>query len=840
MDRSSMSSGSSTRHSPQTSRQHRRLEFRRNEVENLRTQALYYEQQLARFQEERKRWVDKQEEILETEQLAVQYVFLENIETVKLFGDGASKIRVITKDGGEITLHDINVTNATELEKSVDDNLRAIALDIEAEVKTKATSDGCSDSNYRLNSLSRNHLSVDRYQTGSSLQLRVLDESGDVLDFYQGAKHQTLIELQGRINDLIALNNIYFPGPLPEMHGHHHSSSAAKEEGVSRVIRDIELRHEQIRGRLSMFPAVEDAEDGVDQIDEMLRENNEQWQYLVYQIGKDMEENNATALQMEIESRTNQLEAQMSIVNGHDVNSHPKNSIDSIYGHQKSNSSFHQAEHQNPLHWLSIIDDLGSGNESIESRGAPLVLCPSAQLHAMVIEELLREMNQRRHDLDVLSGLHKSDQSIDAVNEARKLQNEALKRQQARRQRFSERAHVAAAKNGQSDGNENIDNACLVIEEVHKKWQEQLSKLIADTEHIDAMKQLNLAAMEELEGRTADLLTMRDIHDETLRRGTGDDDGDDDDEDLDRNDQAADAMDMRFISLQLTICDRHQGIEHNIHDAVGLCDEIDRRLLDAVKQSDSQWREAVFNPADKDASSARRMTTVLLHDIDAVSGLDAKPRWLDEDEQRNSDIDAILVDDTQRELLQYVTSYCHFILCAPHSDGNTVGAANNRNVVGLYFPIPDDNTHPPTHHIISALHDAVMLCEMISRIAPDAISQSAVNHPEPADPHPLTNQSILLNVSLLFSAAKSMGIDIGKHEIADWLDPSIHTAMLCQIVNGIAEYALYRQLPMEQRSAFGELTKPIGVLKLFYNIHPPKVSNDEGNEEERKTESDDL
>lgn len=55
------SNGPSTRHSPHRSRAHRtvrsdgRFDFRRYELDNLRSQALYYEQQLFRFQEERRR-----------------------------------------------------------------------------------------------------------------------------------------------------------------------------------------------------------------------------------------------------------------------------------------------------------------------------------------------------------------------------------------------------------------------------------------------------------------------------------------------------------------------------------------------------------------------------------------------------------------------------------------------------------------------------------------------------------------------------------------------------------------------------------------------------------------
>lgn len=232
-----------------------------------------------------KRWIQKQQQILDSKDVVVRYIFMENIQTIKLYGDNTSKIKIVTKDGGEVILRDVAIEKVSDLEMQIDDNIDELAREIDEE--------------FNLDTSSMNPFK----------NSKAGDQCDDALGICESAKQETLIELQGRISDFMALSNIYFPSPSHEIHGHRPTTSTflVKEDMMAQVIENIEERHDQIRKRLSSLPpppmnSIEP------EIDEMLKENNEQWQYLVYQMGKEMKDVNATALQMELDSRTAALE----------------------------------------------------------------------------------------------------------------------------------------------------------------------------------------------------------------------------------------------------------------------------------------------------------------------------------------------------------------------------------------------------------------------------------------------------------------------------------------------------------------------------------------------------
>ena len=349
-------------------------------------------------------------------------------------------------------------------------------------------------------------------QYGSEKQNDDNDESkqnaANEIDYLIAAKDQMTTELNGRISDLTQLNSIYF-------HPEDAASILSKEQQVQELINNVESRHESILNELSELPPSENA------IDELLPENNDQWKSLIYETGKEMGQNDAEPLRQELELRTQDLDKAVKVVNGEAPVSDLNELVSTIasrtdamkkkagdYGDEQSKEK--QAQLKDQDEWLEIMSKLQSANDDLQNqladaraeadaakaaadsnknKGNQIDLGPVSKAQKIVIEGLLKEMDNRRQDLNNLSDLNNGNND-NAVNQAQQLRVAAVKRHQKANNDLAQnvRALSVAAKQAGGDGDEDIQDALKLIEQDNKKWQDQLNKLVDDTKNVDDLK----------------------------------------------------------------------------------------------------------------------------------------------------------------------------------------------------------------------------------------------------------------------------------------------------------------------------------------------------------------
>ena len=135
-----------------------------------------------------------------------------------------------------------------------------------------------------------------------------------------------------------------------------------------------------------------------------------------------------------------------------------------------------------------------------------------------------------------------------------------------------------------------------------------------------------------------------------------------------------------------------------------------------------------------------------------------------------------------------VAAYCDRVLYHPNTDD--MGVATD-----LYFPIPQMDQH----HILSTFYDGTMLCDLIHKIDPDYVDKRVINYPYPFEPYPLSDKLVIENASLMLSAAKAIGVEMTSYDVEDWMDPSKHTTMLIELVEGLAGKLLTKRFnPIER------------------------------------------
>ena len=661
-----------------------------------------------------------------------------------------------------------------------------------------------------------------QYASGNNDDSKDANKAANEVQYLVAAKDQMITELNGRISDLTQLNSIYF-------HPEDAASILSKEQQVNELINNVESRHEAIINELSELPPSDNA------IDELLPENNDQWKGLIYETGKEMGQNDAEPLRQELELRTRDLDKAVKVVNGEEPAAALQDLVTSIakrtdamkknrdYGDEKSKEQ--EAREKDQDEWLEIMGKLKAANKDLQNQledakaeadaakaaanankdaAAKQDFGPTAKAQKMVIENLLKEMDNRRDDLNALSELNNGNND-DAVNEAQKIRVAAVKRQQKANNDLAQnvRALAVAAKQAGGDGDKDIQDALKLIEADNKKWQDQLNKLVDDTKAVDDLKKRNQAAMKELDGRIADVLKMKDLYDKA--------------NDKDDN-QSRQNADKYFESLQAAVKDRHEAVEQEMAEAIDTKKQDDRKQMADMKDNDNDWRDAIFNTAShvtglnepepepepeqkskpeyaeaKQAEPVKQQEKVKR---EAVYDDEQKEWWLDKDAKRRAHVDKIKVTGDQQEDIKEIAAYCDRVLYHPNTDD--MGVATD-----LYFPIPEQDEH----HIMSTFYDGTMLCDLINRIDPDYVDKRVINYPDPFDPYPLSDKAVLENTSLLLSAARSIGVEMTTYDPEDWMDPSKHTSMLIELVNGLAEKLLTKRFNPQTRPELCRLIK---------------------------------
>merc|ERR1739848_222598 len=104
---------------------------------DLDKQAKYYENQIRRFKLDEQKWIAKQKELSREKDIVLKYVFIDDIDKVKLYTENTSKVRLSTHEGSEVVLKEIEVINTTEQDGIADQVIDALLSEIQSEFGTR-------------------------------------------------------------------------------------------------------------------------------------------------------------------------------------------------------------------------------------------------------------------------------------------------------------------------------------------------------------------------------------------------------------------------------------------------------------------------------------------------------------------------------------------------------------------------------------------------------------------------------------------------------------------------------------------------------------------------------
>jgi len=106
-------------------------------LRDLDKQARYYQQQLKRFKQDQQKWINRQRDVHKKKGVVVKYVFIDDIRKIKVYKKGKNRIKIRTRDGGEVIVKDVQIVEASEVEEAADDIIDEVTQEIEAEFKKK-------------------------------------------------------------------------------------------------------------------------------------------------------------------------------------------------------------------------------------------------------------------------------------------------------------------------------------------------------------------------------------------------------------------------------------------------------------------------------------------------------------------------------------------------------------------------------------------------------------------------------------------------------------------------------------------------------------------------------
>merc|ERR1711897_132040 len=95
------------------------------------------QQQLKRFKQDQQKWINRQRDVHKKKGVVVKYVFIDDIRKIKVYKKGKNRIKIRTRDGGEVIVKDVQIVEASEVEEAADDIIDEVTQEIEAEFKKK-------------------------------------------------------------------------------------------------------------------------------------------------------------------------------------------------------------------------------------------------------------------------------------------------------------------------------------------------------------------------------------------------------------------------------------------------------------------------------------------------------------------------------------------------------------------------------------------------------------------------------------------------------------------------------------------------------------------------------
>merc|ERR1712244_138325 len=104
-------------------------------LRDLDKQARYYQQQLKRFKQDQQKWITRQRDTHDKKGIIVKYVFIDDIRKIKVYKKRKNRIKIRTREGGEVIVRDVQIVEATDIEEDADDMVDEITQELEKEFK---------------------------------------------------------------------------------------------------------------------------------------------------------------------------------------------------------------------------------------------------------------------------------------------------------------------------------------------------------------------------------------------------------------------------------------------------------------------------------------------------------------------------------------------------------------------------------------------------------------------------------------------------------------------------------------------------------------------------------
>lgn len=672
------------------------------------------------------------------------------------------------------------------------------------------------------------------------------------VEYLVGARYILMKELNGRISDLSQLNDIYF-------HSENNSRLYSKEAQTIHLINNIKDRHSQIVNSLSELPDNEMSEN----LEIELPENDDQWASLIYTTNQSYINNDVEPLRMEIMKRTQELQKVVNVLQDNEPNNEMMDDL--IAGlearQDQKNVNKQKSEYEDETkinereqelkndddNWLAIFKDLRIANDDLKNI-APIIdgyeqdqnVQIASKTKDLIMIELVQEMNERQKDLQLIKNVKQSTNNNEMNDELENISANAVHRHQQIVHKLQQALKAIPKENDYDDDDDDRETPPLStgdrerMEEMlnnmeldNKEWENQLKSANDDCRNEQSLKNRNKYYMEEMDGRIADVLKMKDLFDKTI----------DDECDREQSQQI-------FDSLVQSVADRHSCNEEiMIEDAQNNVSDIpqkkksDSNALKEFHENDEDWRDAIFNTAQHitklDIADAETIIDIVNEEqqpeIESETKI-SKPRrltvepkkplpllptaislekeekddtdtwWLDLDDERYEfmkemeNVGCNIIDIDIKQLLYDMSQY---MTCVLYTE------SEQDVITPMYIPPPEEDIH----HILSTFFDGVMFCDIINNVMHHFIDDRCVKYPNAFNPYPICNKDIYSNISLVLSCAKSMGIELSSHDPKEWFDPKKTPQMMIELCNGLANKLLTNQLDTNSHPELARLAK---------------------------------
>ncbi|ETO32076.1 fimbrin-like protein, partial [Reticulomyxa filosa] len=329
-----------------------------------------------------------------------------------------------------------------------------------------------------------------------------------------------------------------------------------------------------------------------------------------------------------------------------------------------------------------------------------------------------------------------------------------------------------AKKKYQSSGDEQKDVVELqrresILEHIaaeNKEWNDSLNKLVHVAQKNDVAAKEHQVTLEELNGRINDLLKLKHLFEQKANKvyylciriytctyifylleeinrtlfgnncfG------------IEKETKPEDLQKSGEVLLS-SLNDRHREAEGNVEKMLAETktnDEKHQERLAKLKENNDEWKDAM-------TSSVNTVADIKAADAHAEQNKMTYGGWIEMRKEEST-----LIPSLSRQ--------------------------NDDPIVCLYTPQPKLDKH----HMLSALYDCELLCELVNLVEADFVDARVIHKPDALKPYPISNKYVKENVQLLIASLKAFGIHIdhGDDVYTKWSDIFTHFELLQKVID---------------------------------------------------------